>query len=132
MSPIAAMSRSTRSAVLLLVAAFLLGGVAGGAIATFAFPPASHGGGRGHDPERYQRMLNHELDLTPSQQDSVRAILALHRGAMDSVWQEVAPRVETLRTLIRSEIARQLTPEQQEKFDRMNQRTDAERRSGAR
>jgi Spy/CpxP family protein refolding chaperone len=131
MSPIAAMSRSTRSAVLLLVAAFLLGGVAGGVIATFAFPPASHGG-RGHDPERYQRMLNHELDLTPSQQDSVRAIIALHRPAMDSVWQEMAPLVETLRGIIRSEIARQLTPAQQEKFDKMNQRIDAERRPGTR
>ena len=132
MSPIAAMSRSTRSAVLLLVAAFLLGGVAGGAIATFAFPPVSHGGGHGHDPERYQRMLNRELDLTPGQQDSVRAILALHRPAMDSVWQEMAPRVETLRGIIRSEIARQLTPAQQEKFDKMNQRIDAERRPGTR
>lgn len=126
------MSHSTRSAVLLLVAAFLLGGVAGGAIATFAFPPASHGEGRGHDPERYQRMLNRELDLTPGQQDSVRAILALHRPAMDSLWQEMAPRVETLRGIIRSEIARQLTPAQQEKFDKMNQRIDAERRPGTR
>jgi hypothetical protein len=51
---------------------------------------------------------------------------------MDSVWQEMAPRVETLRGIIRSEIARQLTPAQQEKFDKMNQRIDAERRPGTR
>jgi len=131
MSPLAAMSRSTRSAVLLLVAAFLLGGVAGGAGVAVGLGRGS-GAGHGRDPERYQRNLNHELRLTPTQQDSVRAILARHRQAMDSVWQDVAPRVETLRTTIRSEIARQLTPEQQEKFDRMNQRIDAARRPGAR
>ncbi len=123
------MSRSTRSAVLLLVAAFLLGGVAGGAAVAVGL---DRGGGHGRDPERYQRALNHELHLTPTQQDSVKAILARRRQAMDSVWQDVAPRVETLRTSIRSEIARQLTPEQQEKFDRMNQRLDAEHRPGAR
>lgn len=130
MSPIAAMSRSTRSAMLLLVAAFLLGGVAGGA-GVAAGLGRERGGGHGRDPERYQRMLNHELGLTTNQQDSVKSILARHRQAMDSVWQDVQPRVETLRTIIRSEIARQLTPEQQEKFDKMNQRIDAERRPGA-
>jgi Spy/CpxP family protein refolding chaperone len=132
MSPIAAMSRSTRSAVLLLVAAFLLGGVVGGGTVAFGLQPGGRGGAHGRDPERYQRLLNHELDLTATQQDSVKIILARHRQAMDSVWQDVAPRVETLRSAIRSEIARQLTPEQQEKFDRMNQRMDAERRPGAR
>lgn len=131
MSPIAAMSHSTRSAVLLLIAAFLLGGVVGGAGVAVGLGRGG-GGGHGRDPERYQRMLNHDLKLTPTQQDSVKDILARHRQAMDSVWQDVAPRVETLRTIIRSEIARQLTPEQQEKFDKMNQRMDAERRPGAR
>jgi Spy/CpxP family protein refolding chaperone len=132
MSPIAAMNRSTRSAVLLLVAAFLLGGVVGGAAVAFGFGPGGRSGPHGHDPERFERMLNHELRLTPTQQDSVRNILARHRQAMDSVWQDMAPRIETLRSTIRSEIARQLTPEQQEKFQRMNQRMDAERRPGAR
>ena len=132
MSPVAALKRSTRSAVLLLIAAFLLGGVAGGAAVAFGLRPGGREGPHGHDPERFQRMLNRELRLTPPQRDSVRSILALHRLAMDSVWQEMAPRIETLRTSIRSEIARQLTPDQQEKFDRMNQRMDAERRPGAR
>ena len=57
MSPVAALKRSTRSAVLLLIAAFLLGGVAGGAAVAFGLRPGGREGPHGHDPERFQRKL---------------------------------------------------------------------------
>jgi hypothetical protein len=47
---------------------------------------------------------------------------------MDAIWQEVAPRYETMRSQIRSEIRTQLTPEQQRKYADLTARLDQERR----
>ena len=124
------LTRSTRSAVMLLVAAFVLGAAAGVAgVALFA--PDTGFRLRRPDPERYQKKLVRELGLTKDQQDSVHAILQLHRSTVDSAWHEVEARGETLRAVIRSEIARQLTPDQQRKYQLMNQRTDSLRRKAA-
>lgn len=121
------LTRSTRSAVLLLLAAFVLGAAAGVA-GTALFGPADTWRPHRPDPERYQRRLTHDLSLSREQQDSVRAILGLHKAAVDSAWTEAETRIETLRAEIRSEISRQLTPDQQRKYEAMNQRTDSLRR----
>jgi Spy/CpxP family protein refolding chaperone len=121
------LTRSTRSAVLLLLAAFVLGAAAGVAGAAL-FGPGDGQRPRRPDPERYQKRLTHDLTLTREQQDSVHAILGLHKAALDSAWTESEARIETLRTEIRSEISRQLTPGQKRKYDTMNQRTDSLRR----
>lgn len=121
------LTRSTRSAVLLLLAAFVLGAAAGVA-GTALFGPGEGNRPRRPDPERYQKRLTHDLSLSRVQQDSVHAILELHKAAVDSAWKESESRIETLRTEIRSEIARQLTPDQKRKYDTMNQRTDSLRR----
>jgi Spy/CpxP family protein refolding chaperone len=121
------LTRSTRSAVLLLIATFVLGAAAGVAGAAL-FGPSDQGGHRRPDPDRYRKRLTQELKLTPAQQDSVRAILKLHKASVDSAWADAGNRIETLRTVIRSEISQQLTPDQQRKYALMNQRNDSLRR----
>src|SRR5439155_126829 len=54
-----------------------------------------------------------ELRLGPAQRDSVRAILQRHRTRMTAVWETVRPRFDSMRAQMDSEVARQLTPEQQ-------------------
>ena len=124
------LTRTTRSAVLLLLAAFVLGAAAGVAGAAL-FGPNDAGRPHRPDPERYQRRLTHDLSLTEVQQDSVHVILGLHKPALDSAWMESEHRIETLRIQIRSEISQQLTPDQKRKYDAMNQRTDSLRRQAS-
>jgi len=60
--------------------------------------------------------LNEELGLGPAQRDSVRAIVQRHRTRMTAVWETVRPRFDSMRAQMDSEVARQLTPEQQAKY----------------
>ena len=62
------------------------------------------------------------LDLTPAQGDSITAVLDRWRPQMDSAWAEVRPRIETVRAKIRSDIAAQLTVEQQAKYEELMKR----------
>ena len=122
------MIRSTWKAGILLLAAFVLGAAVGGAV-TARVSHHSFWEGKPRDRmEGYLRLLGENLDLSSAQRDSVRAILDRHRGDMDAIWQEVAPRYETMRSQIRSEIRTQLTPEQQRKYADLTARLDQERR----
>ena len=122
------MIRSTWKAGILLLAAFVLGAAVGGAV-TARVSHHSFWEGKPRDRmEGYLRLLGENLDLSSAQRDSVRGILERHRGDMDAIWQEVAPRYETMRSQIRSEIRTQLTPEQQRKYADLTARLDQERR----
>lgn len=123
--------RSRRSALLLLLAAFVAGGLCGAGgllLAERSGKVSSHGPRREHGG--YLTRLTRELDLTASERDSVRAVLDRHRPAMDSLRREVEPRFETLQQRIRSDIRIQLTREQQGKFDDMTKRFDSMRTRG--
>lgn len=123
------MSKSTRTATLLLLAAFVLGAVAGGAaLALYGRPPRM---GPGHSPgsSGYLSRLSKELELTPVQRDSVGAILKRYEPRMDSIWQDIRPRFETVRGELRSDINAQLTPEQQGHYAELLKRQDAMRRT---
>ena len=72
--------------------------------------------------------LTEELELSRQQQDSIRAVLDRHRPEMDSMWQEVRPRFDSVRTIMRGEIRTQLTPEQQQKYQQMIERRERESR----
>lgn len=123
--------RSRRSALLLLLAAFLAGGICGAGgllLAERSGKVSLHGPRREHGG--YLTRLTRELDLTAAERDSVRAVLDRHRPAMDSLRREVEPRFETLQQRIRSDIRTQLTPEQQGKFDEMTKRFDSMRTRG--
>jgi hypothetical protein len=123
------MTKSTRTATLLLLAAFVLGALAGGAaLALYGRP---HGMGSGHlsGPSGYLPRLSKELTLSPVQHDSVAAILERYEPRMDSIWQDIRPRFETLRGELRSDINAQLTPDQQRHYAELLQRHDAMRRT---
>ena len=117
---------SARNAVFLLAVTFLLGlgaGITGAHWWEHRLGGPGWSFGRGSDG--YQRMLERELDLKPTQRDSVHAILTRHSAAVDSLWADVGPRLDTLRTRIRSEIREQLTPAQQSTYSAICNRIDA-------
>jgi Spy/CpxP family protein refolding chaperone len=123
------MTKSTRTATLLLLAAFVLGALAGGAaLALYGRPP---GMGPGHSPgsSGYLSRLSKDLELTPVQRDSVGAILERYEPRMDSIWQDIRPRFETVRGELRSDIKAQLTPDQQRRYAELLERRDAMRRT---
>ncbi len=116
----------TWKAVTLLLVAAVAGGTIGSLVTARAL---GRGGDRGHHgSERYVNLLQRELDLTPSQHDSVVAILDRHRRAMDSMWSEWRPRMDARREAIRADVGRLLTTEQQARYQALTDRLDAERR----
>jgi Spy/CpxP family protein refolding chaperone len=124
------MTKSARTATLLLVAAFLLGALAGAAALSLAGRSRDIGmGGHAPGPSGYLARLSKDLDLTPVQRDSVAAILKRYEPRMDSIWQEIRPRFDTLRGELRTNINAQLTPDQQRHYAELLERHDAERRT---
>ena len=123
--------RSTRSAAVLLFAAFLLGvlfGAGGHLLADRAGGSDDRARERGRGG--YLDRLTRDLALTEAQRESVRVVLERHKPAMDSLRHEVAPRFETLQQTVRSDIRTRLSPEQQRKFDEMITRMDKRKHAG--
>jgi hypothetical protein len=122
------MSRSRLGAVALLLAAFVLGGLVGGAATSMA-DRRSHLG-RAERPPRpsYVERLGTELGLSEAQKDSVRAVLERHQPAMDSLWESIRPLLQSERQAIRSQIHGLLNEEQQAKYTAL-QRQDSLRRA---
>jgi Spy/CpxP family protein refolding chaperone len=120
--------RSRLGAVVLLVAAMSFGALIGGIAVSVAehrgVGPATHRHGR----DGFMARLTEELELTTAQQDSIRTVLDRHRPEMDSMWQEVRPRFDSVRTVMRGEIRAQLTSEQQAKYQQMIERREREQR----
>lgn len=110
------MTKSTRTATLLLIAAFLLGAVAGAAALSLTGDHPFARGGHRSGPPTFLARLTRDLDLTPVQRDSVAAILDRYEPRMDSIWADIRPRFETVQEQLRSDISAQLTPEQQRKY----------------
>ena len=115
-------------AVALLAAVFGAGAASGWALQAWADAP-DHRPPRG--PERTIHFLAGELDLTSAQQDSVRAVFARYKGAMDNVWRDVRPRFDSLRALVRADVITHLTPAQQARYRELMAQKDQEHsRSG--
>ncbi len=121
------MISSTRRAALLLVATFVLGAAVGAAATAFASrtPPPPQGRAAG-----YLDRLTRTLDLTRAQQDSVKVVLERYTPAMDSLMNEIRPRLDTVRAAMRTEITRFLDPKQQKEYLEMQQKRDQERKAG--
>jgi hypothetical protein len=95
-----------------LTAACVVGGAAGWALEGWA-------AGRGrHDrnPDTTVAYLSKQLGLSAGQEDSVRTVFERRRIEMDSIWREVRPRIESLRTAMQVEIEEELTPAQRSRF----------------
>jgi hypothetical protein len=119
---------STWKAGAMLALAVVVGGVGGSALTSRSDACTAAATTAKAPGEGFVALLTEELALTPSQQDSVRAVLAARQDAMDALWEEIRPRVDSVRTIIRSEIVPHLTAEQQPKFAALTARLDAERR----
>ncbi len=79
--------------------------------------------------EPYANMVERfskKLDLTPDQQQTIAAVLDENRQKIKTLRAEVHPKFEEIRTATRSAIRRQLTPEQQAKFDVMQAEWEAD------
>jgi hypothetical protein len=109
-------TRSKTLAIALLLAVFVAGGAAGWAASTWSRRAAPR---LGRSPTAMAQFLARRLDLSPEQQDSVRAILARNNVRQQAIWRDVRPRFDSLRTAVRSEINALLTPAQQERHRRL-------------
>ena len=121
------MTRSRTGALALLIAAFVLGGLVGGAATSMA-DRRSHKTKADHPPRAtYVERLGAELSLTSAQMDSVRAVLQRHQPAMDSIWESIRPLMASERQAIRNQITALLTEEQRARYLEL-QRQDSLRR----
>ena len=118
---------SRGKAVGLLVVVFVAGLLAGFGLSRLGLHGPFAPGHPRRGPDSFVQALTRDLDLAPAQQDSVRGILARRAAAMDSLWRDVGPRFETLKSTVRSDIRAQLNPDQQRKYADMNKRFDAKR-----
>jgi Spy/CpxP family protein refolding chaperone len=125
-------------AVATLLAIFVAGGLVGWGIGTrtghrgdggprwgrgreVGGPGAPGAGGPGGGVHSF---LKRELDLTPAQEDSVRAIFARHRPQMEALWRQMRPRFDSVRAEMDTEISGQLTPTQRTKFQEVERRME--------
>ncbi len=109
-------SRSKAWAVALLVAVFVAGGAAGWMVAGWSARPFAR---MGRGPDGMAEFLARRLDLSATQRDSVRAIIARHHADMQAIWRTVRPRLDSLRAVVNEEIRTQLTAAQQERYTRL-------------
>jgi hypothetical protein len=124
-------NRSKTLAASLLAATFLLG-IAVGGVAMAAWMAAwgdDDDGRRSRSREHasYAERLAERLDLTAAQQESVAKILERRQEAMHQLWQDVHPRLDSLRLQIRDEILAVLDQEQQATYEDLIARSDSVR-----
>jgi Spy/CpxP family protein refolding chaperone len=122
-------SQSRLKAYAVLGVVFVLGGVAGGA-ATYAWSQrdiTSMLGEEGFERRRF-RAFSKELDLTDAQREKVKAIFDAHREehrrASRDVMERCAGPLREQRAKVDAEIRAVLTPEQQQRFDKLMKERD--------
>src|SRR5205809_2864784 len=113
-----------------LVAVFVLGSVTGAAL-TGLYRSRAAAGDRPETREkamheRFEKMRA-ELNLTDDQTKAVQAVIDETRNEYRALRTELRPRFEEPRQKARARIRALLTPEQQQKFDSMVARQDAQR-----
>ena len=74
---------------------------------------------------RMLQRFSSKLQLTPDQRTHVAAILDQKRQKIDALRAEIQPKFQEIRTSTAAEIRALLTPEQQQKFDAMNAKSEA-------
>jgi len=110
-----------------VLAIFALGCVTGAALDS-AYRLRAAGTRRGPEPRRdFFEELQRNLNLDARQSSEVRAIVDETREDYRQLRTEVRPRYDALRRDGRARIRALLTPEQQQKFDRMIAERDARR-----
>ena len=116
-------------AVVLLAATFAVGVVAGRVSSRWGGPEGGSRSGERRDSGRgggrFITILQRELNLTPGQRDSVQTILRKWDPAMRAVWDGTRPKFDSLRVLVRADIAQILTADQKVAFQRWSARQDS-------
>lgn len=120
------MSGARWKAAAVLVATFLVGGVAGGA-AMRAWSDRRMGRAfRESGPEARHRFLleamSRRLDLSDEQQAEIERIHERHRGERDRILEKCRPAHRKLQRAVESEIRAVLTPEQRRLYRRLKRR----------
>ena len=112
---------------LVLIAVFVLGCVTGVALTGLYRSRASSGPESRERAmhERFEKMRT-ELSLTDQQTTAVRTILDETRNEYRALRTELRPRFEEPRMRARSRIRALLTPQQQQKFDALVAKQDAQ------
>lgn len=127
-----ALSRGTRAKVIAAaLAVFVLGCVTGAALDS-AY--RLHAASPRRPPQQQQRedffeSLQKNLDLDAHQTEQIRGVIDETREGYRQLRIEVRPRYDALRRDGRTRIRALLTPEQQQKFDRMTAERDSRRQS---
>jgi Spy/CpxP family protein refolding chaperone len=81
---------------------------------------------------RIRAQHSRELSLTPAQDSAFDAIMMERAGEFSALREEIRPRVERLVTDVRSDMEQVLTPEQRERFRKLQtRRDDAQRMSSS-
>lgn len=125
-------SRTRRLGLMLLAAAFFVGGLTGAAfdrVFTGESPQAAASAAR-CEPERGgpQGDIFASLNLTDEQRARIEEILEHRREQTEAFWEEHGPLLRGIVDSARAEIRALLTPEQREEYERML----AERRAAQR
>jgi Spy/CpxP family protein refolding chaperone len=110
-------NRSKAWAAALLAAAFLAGATVSWAVRSMRSEREPRARGRG--TEAMVTYLTRRLDLTADQRDSVRAVFQRHRAALDALWHDVHPRLDSLRQAMRGQVAAQLDTGRRERYLRL-------------
>src|SRR6185503_14715192 len=115
----------------LLAAAFSVGAITGRASINWWRPnrgPSSgqrETGARRPPGGRFVATLERELKLTPTQRDSVQAIVKAYDPKMRAVYDGMRPRFDSLRAQVHADIMKVLTEDQKAAFQRWSARMDS-------
>lgn len=128
-------NRSKVLAVILLVGVFAAGAAMGAAVSAALGDREIHDRRDRPDQRRetrhdrsYLDWLEEELALTPAQRDTVKRILQGYQGAMNEMWTEIRPRMDTIRLRVRAQILPVLDSAQQDRYRALVARSDSGRR----
>jgi len=121
---------SQTKAVLIVIAVFIIGFVAGGfAINLFhrvgGYNAAAESAQATHD--RHFQELKEKVNLTKDQEEKIRAIVDHTYAEYKQIGQEVDPKINAARQACRDKIRSVLTPEQLPRFEEMVREHDRER-----
>ena len=115
------MSTSPRTAAALLIVGALLAGVVLGIAGDRAWMHW-HRPSRAPHLDRVIEHLDHVLDLTPQQHESVKQIVQRHGVRIGAISTSIRPQMRQEIDSMNAEIENVLTPEQRTKFQQLQQR----------
>ena len=98
-------------------------GPPGRTFGNFGPPPGPGPGRRGAPPGVLLERLDRELTLTDDQRTRIAVVLKASRERLDQFQLETHNRLESERRALRDEIRKELTPEQQARFDKWAEAT---------